>query len=147
MDPPSNPAKLDRSRWEGCEYCKETVPKWYLWKFCPDCGKPLTEEAWAELERRIGGNDETSTPTITPPPNDPMTLEELRRIFDGEEGPIWVVFGTVTYPTILDGYGGELVAVWSALGKDDALRERDYGSTWRAYRRKPEEARKEDTPE
>lgn len=26
--------------------------------YCPNCGRPLTEEAWAELERRIGRNDE-----------------------------------------------------------------------------------------
>lgn len=48
------PAKLDRRRWEECPDC-------WLWesinKFCPYCGKPQTEEAWAELERRIGGND------------------------------------------------------------------------------------------
>lgn len=24
-------------------------------KFCPFCGRPLTEDAWAELERRING--------------------------------------------------------------------------------------------
>ena len=24
-------------------------------KFCPECGRPLTEEAWAELERRLSG--------------------------------------------------------------------------------------------
>lgn len=75
-------------------------------------------------------------------PNDPLTLEELRKIFDGEEGPIWVVFGVVTYPAILDGYDGELVAVWSALGKDDALHERDYGKTWLAYRRRPKEEKR-----
>ena len=74
-------------------------------------------------------------------PNDPLTLEELHKIFDGEEGPIWVAFGVVTYPAILDVYDGELVAVWSALGKDDALHERDYGNTWLAYRRRPEEKR------
>lgn len=49
------PAKLDRSRWEECPDC-------WLWegsrRFCPDCGRPLTEEAWAELERRI--NDGTT---------------------------------------------------------------------------------------
>jgi hypothetical protein len=54
-------AKLDRNRWEGCPNC-------YRWQvcgyrnyepaYCRDCGKPLNEEAWAELERRIGGNDE-----------------------------------------------------------------------------------------
>lgn len=61
--------------WAGCEYCEKhkinlvriemncndspgspkrlnptRVPK-----FCPMCGRPLTEEAWAELERRLRG--------------------------------------------------------------------------------------------
>lgn len=26
--------------------------------YCPHCGRPLTEEAWAELEWRIGGNEQ-----------------------------------------------------------------------------------------
>lgn len=77
------PAKLDRSRWEGCEHCMagwdyNDYRKWLegelgeiriskdelnidvgpYWetvkiKFCPYCGRPLTEKAWAELERRI----------------------------------------------------------------------------------------------
>ena len=48
-------AKLDRSRWrwEGCETCKGG--RYRRGEYCPGCGKPLTEEAWAELERRIGG--------------------------------------------------------------------------------------------
>lgn len=37
----------------GTVYCKLEH------RFCPMCGRPLTEEAWAELERRIGGNDGT----------------------------------------------------------------------------------------
>lgn len=52
------PTKLDRSRWKGCEYCRD-IPKSILKGFCFSCGRPLTEEAWAELERRIGGNDGT----------------------------------------------------------------------------------------
>ncbi len=28
-------------------------------EFCHTCGRPLTEAAWAELERRIGGNNES----------------------------------------------------------------------------------------
>lgn len=60
-------AKLGRSRWEGCHYCDgdETAMEldWIYgldhiltdYKFCPMCGRPLTEEAWAELERRISG--------------------------------------------------------------------------------------------
>lgn len=50
----AQPAKLDRSRWEGCEYCKD-IPKSILEGFCYACGRPLTEEAWEELERRING--------------------------------------------------------------------------------------------
>lgn len=77
------PVKLDRSSWKGCVLCDgakivygENVAA-YLGRtedgeheayayasecemdfdYCPICGKPITEEAWAELERRIGGND------------------------------------------------------------------------------------------
>jgi len=56
----AQPAKLGRSRWEGCWWCKDfrTVPLRGFTPygcmsttahFCPNCGKPLTEEAWAEL--------------------------------------------------------------------------------------------------
>lgn len=65
-------AKLDRGRWEGCCTCNNTpgimlgeitmcigkrilTTESHEFKFCPECGKPLTEEAWAEMERRIGG--------------------------------------------------------------------------------------------
>ena len=77
---PEGGTRLDRRWWEGCHVCAargcETClhrshdksqypcrdcaksgkfePIWY----CPSCGKPQTELAWAELERRIGGNDE-----------------------------------------------------------------------------------------
>lgn len=47
------PRPLDRSRWEGCEYCKD-IPESILKGFCYACGRPLTEKAWSELERRIG---------------------------------------------------------------------------------------------
>lgn len=70
---------LDRSRWEGCTHCDDrccctckysvtrpTFPPcrecgmglmYDPQNFCPNCGRPLTEVAWAELERRIRGND------------------------------------------------------------------------------------------
>lgn len=77
-------ARIDREKWEPCEFCgyteypeKKLYPKdGYLFyagytkqyavdsfheeetedvKFCPRCGRPLTEEAWAELERRVCG--------------------------------------------------------------------------------------------
>lgn len=51
------PEKLDRKRWEGCWNCNNlNVRKLTLRhgrEYCPGCGKPLTEEAWADLERRI----------------------------------------------------------------------------------------------
>lgn len=63
------PAHIDRSKWEFCLWCKDLQ---YLphemcadvkmpggseigASFCPSCGRPLTEEAWAELEKCIGG--------------------------------------------------------------------------------------------
>lgn len=75
------PAHIDRSEWEPCEHCKpsEYPPDYYGphnfpiveneiyfydtddgWqgeeiKYCPWCGRPLTEEAWVELERRVKG--------------------------------------------------------------------------------------------
>lgn len=78
---PYPPAHIDRSEWKPCEHCKsaEYPPQKfgahqfpvvgneiyfydteYGWeceeiKHCPWCGRPLTEEAWAELERRVRG--------------------------------------------------------------------------------------------
>lgn len=49
---------LDRSRWEGCNYCNEygvVLAAFDGWSYCNCCGRPLTKEAWAELERRING--------------------------------------------------------------------------------------------
>lgn len=66
----AQPAKLDRSRWEGCEWCENTgaviIEQHHAFRskrkrgsavaiYCPSCGKPLTEDAWAELEWRIRG--------------------------------------------------------------------------------------------
>lgn len=71
------PTKLDMGRWEGCRFC-ETVSceicvnkgdyincedgecygncdYFEIARFCRRCGKPLTDEACAELERRTNG--------------------------------------------------------------------------------------------
>lgn len=78
-------AKLDRSRWGKCEMCgdgevnaspgahdfiiaddclfyndSESGLEVVIIKYCPFCSRPLTEEAWAELERRIGGRNGTT---------------------------------------------------------------------------------------
>ena len=75
---PYPPAHIDRSKWEPCGACKNDeitihVPGFRAMavcnqhmdreafdvtlrlKFCSWCGRPLTEEAWAELERRVRG--------------------------------------------------------------------------------------------
>lgn len=77
----SAPPRLDRSAWEPCEHCKpsEYPPDYYGphnfplvgaeiyfydtddgWEgeeinFCPWCGRPLTDEAVKEFERRVYG--------------------------------------------------------------------------------------------
>lgn len=70
------PAHIDRSKWKPCEWCGSIGKKPDNWvcsleddngytitnnhmvvcataNYCPVCGRPLTEEAWAELERRV----------------------------------------------------------------------------------------------
>ena len=67
---------IDREAWEPCEWCGSVGKKPDNWvcsleddnghtvtndhmvvcataNYCPSCGRPLTEEAWAELERRL----------------------------------------------------------------------------------------------
>lgn len=72
------PAHSDREAWDPCEACKEgtikiNIPEFRALaicnqhmdheaftltlqtRFCPVCGRPLTPEAWAELEKRLRG--------------------------------------------------------------------------------------------
>lgn len=67
------PARIDREAWEPCglcgtlndeimckfskktEYDKSTTSRYARARFCPNCGRPLTEEAWAELGKRVMG--------------------------------------------------------------------------------------------
>ena len=49
--------ELDRDAWKLCDGCRPN--RFFGNRFCCRCGRPLTEGAWAELERRIGGNDGT----------------------------------------------------------------------------------------
>ena len=69
------PAHIDREAWSKCGYCgrakikmvrmdleynespgspERLNPNRYP-RFCPICGKPLNETAWAELEKRLNG--------------------------------------------------------------------------------------------
>lgn len=72
------PAHIDREAWEPCELChgnkldsvgvgdhfglrvylrggNKNPPENERFQFCPKCGRPRTEEAWAELEKRFRG--------------------------------------------------------------------------------------------
>lgn len=67
------PAHIDREAWEPCglcgtlndeimcrfskktEYDQSTTSRYAMARFCPNCCRPLTEEAWAELENRVRG--------------------------------------------------------------------------------------------
>lgn len=78
-------------------------------------------------------------PTITPPPNDPLTPEELREM-DGEK--IYVRYIDGFYPDEDGAYFGKFEQIVREC--DDGLAACElpleyYGKTWLAYRRKPEE--------
>lgn len=72
--------KIDRIKWEPCRFCRaknmihlgfdgyndaiyittdndaaaiESDSFGFLIEYCPKCGRPLTEQAWKELERKI----------------------------------------------------------------------------------------------
>lgn len=48
------PAHIDREAWELCMWCTLNR-QFHENRYCQACGRPLTEEAWAELERRVCG--------------------------------------------------------------------------------------------
>lgn len=59
-------ALQEREEWKPCWLCSISSgePAKHLIlpetcnneaKYCPECGRPLTEEAWAELEKRLRG--------------------------------------------------------------------------------------------
>lgn len=68
-----HPVHIDHEKWEPCYSCNskclicminETHKcrvckdyKYYLplYQFCPKCGRPITDEAWDELEKRMRG--------------------------------------------------------------------------------------------
>ena len=73
------PPRIDRSAWEPCGCCKEKrcptckyddcIPifdpcnscvdgsGWKpVYKFCPECGRPMTDAAWEMLEKRLEGS-------------------------------------------------------------------------------------------
>lgn len=60
------PDSIDREAWEPCELCSmpDGTPAKHLIlaetcngeaKYCPECGRPLTPEAWGALGKRLRG--------------------------------------------------------------------------------------------
>lgn len=80
-------------------------------------------------------------PTIYPPPNFPLTLDELREM-DGE--PVWIVhtdytpFGKEYWGIVRDGFSGLPNCFVATRDENIQLLYSEYGKTWLAYRRKPE---------
>lgn len=117
----------------------------------------LTEKCWRNLDQDLGGGtggcivpkvyarlaayeDTGLTPeeisALIPPPNAPLTLEELREM-DGDA--VWVVplndFEILPANYLVNAYAEQMV-----VDKFGAYLDfEDYGKTWLAYRRKPEE--------
>lgn len=44
-------------RWTPCRYCEggKTIYHEKGMKYCPECGRPLTQEAWEEWKKRMMG--------------------------------------------------------------------------------------------
>lgn len=93
------------------------------------------------MEDQEHGKTHFDQPAITPPPNDPLTLEELEGMVgeplyvipvekDPDWKPCWVICA--------EGY----ILVNSTTRENRAYilrRNKDYGKTWLAYRHRPEE--------
>ena len=78
-------------------------------------------------------------PTLTPP-NEPLTLEQLREM-DGE--PVWIkrLKGLSVCDTgwaVVDVCPNQIRVWWFGSEVEDEPSEKDYGETWLAYRRPPE---------
>lgn len=78
-----------------------------------------------------------TAPTIAPPPNDPLTLEQLLEM-DGE--PVWVVNSPAKRT---DGFNDEWAIVSTRRNDAESVGTiyhfENYEDYWLAYRRKPEE--------
>ena len=110
-----------------------------------DADALLNEAEYDSNFRLIIPADKVKTaPTLTPP-NEPLTLEQLREM-DGE--PVWIkrLKGLSVCDTgwaVVDVCPNQIRVWWFGSEVEDEPSEKDYGETWLAYRRPPE--RQEDT--
>lgn len=80
-----------------------------------------------------------NAPTLTPP-NEPLTLDELREM----DEPVWIkrLKGLSVCDTgwaVVDVCPNQIRVWWFGSEVEDEPSEKDYGETWLAYRRPPEE--------
>ncbi len=111
-----------------------TGPECQILGGCCTEGCPWEDAVWDRLAAyEDTGLGPEEVQALIPPPNDPLTLEELWEM-DGE--PVWVVQTDNLLPPFwgLIDAKDETVAnsVYSATFED-------YGTEWQAYRRRPEE--------
>lgn len=91
--------------------------------------EPMKQYILARIEEL-----EKQVEDLSPSPNDPLTLEELREM-DGE--PVWVTcFDSWRLCYGLSDYRGYLCM---ETGNGSCILMKDYGEKWLAYRRKPED--------
>ena len=50
-------AHIDRKAWEPCECCRSAkfMNGQSMYNFCPSCGRPMTDESWENLGKRLEG--------------------------------------------------------------------------------------------
>lgn len=85
-----------------------------------------------DIDGMIKALREAEGVTNSDSPNGPLTLEELR---DMEGEPVWVEhYNGGEWITVHWDYSDKITTAYKAC-----LRQQNYGKTWIAYRRKPEE--------
>ncbi len=123
---------------EATPYVNIEVTKWIV--ACDECGASVPEES-SEEEAAAAWNRRTNPPPV------PLTVEQLREIRENHDW-IWIVNldnGTGKWAAIdriTPASSVEDEAIWWNVAGDrhgDKTTLRDYGKTWLAYDRKPEE--------
>lgn len=117
---------------DGDELYARLKKRYYMHNMCDR----FDRAARAVIKSCMEAVERSKTITIVPPPNAPMTLEELWEM-DGE--PVWVEFVDNKLDRTWAIMTSTLHTGMRALTLKTNFMEFDYGSVWIAYRRKPEE--------
>ena len=102
---------------------------------CEKCGTLALTKA---VSPQVAANLTLRQPTLTPP-NEPLTLEELREM---KGQPVWTVTtgldGSGRWELVCDVDYEDVLEMASCVDGFYAIEMDTYGSTWTAYRRPPE---------